>query len=445
MIQRDRSRWFIVAVLFVTLFFIWGPVNAGGVFFLPLLRSFGWSRAQLAVLGGTAAIAGGVSGPFVGWLIDRAGVRAMMIGGATAIVLCDLALSRANSLAAFAMIFVVAGMAFAAATLIPCSIVIANWFASERGLAMGIVFAGIPLGGTGITILASYVVSHYGWRVGYVAMGLPVAAIVIPALAVFLRERPSARVEAAPAQPRGVEPDPIVLSGLEVREALKSRSFWMIAVAQLMFNTAWVGMGAHFIPYLVGEGYTPSAAAEILSAGFVLSAAGSSVVGLLADRLSARMAMALVCVSAAAGITALFAAARGEALAAYLLLFATISITPAALMPLVIAESLGFKRLGTMLGVEGIFATMGFAAGPVIAGRIYDVTGSYSDARGCSSQCRSQPPWRSWVAGRSRKNSQNAVPWWTLLPHRDPGEMVPAAETVKHQKMTCARAGKDGD
>ena len=104
MIERDRSRWFIVGVLFVRLSFIWGPVNAGGVFFLPLLRSFGWSRAQLAALGGIVAIAGGVSGPFVGWLIDRAGVRSMMIGGATAIVLCDLALSRANSLAAFVMI-----------------------------------------------------------------------------------------------------------------------------------------------------------------------------------------------------------------------------------------------------------------------------------------------------------------------------------------------------
>ena len=189
----DRSRWSIVVLLFVLLFFTWGSINAGGVFFLPVVKTFGWSRAQFAALGALPALAGGLSGPFIGWLIDRAGARIMMIGGAIGIVLCNLALSQANSLAEFGAIFFVAGLAFAAATILPCSIVISNWFASDRGLAMGITFAGIPLGGAGITLLASYVVGHYGWRVGYVAMGLPVAVIVIPALAAFLRERPSAR------------------------------------------------------------------------------------------------------------------------------------------------------------------------------------------------------------------------------------------------------------
>jgi len=371
----DRSRWSIVVLLFLSLFFIYGPLYAGGVFFLPLLRSFGWSRAQLAALGGVGAIAAGVSGPFIGWLIDRIGVRAMMIGGAAAIVLCDLALSRANSLAQFAAISVVSGAAFAAATFIPCSIVIANWFTSERGLAMGVAFAAIPLGGTGITPLANYVVQHHGWRVGYLAMGLPIAAIVIPALAAFLRESPSAPVDVP-----GVKPEAILLPGLEVREALRSRSFWMIALAQLLFTTSWVGMGAHFIPYIVGIGYTPATAAAIVSASFVLSAGGNLMIGLLADRLKGRMVMALVCVSAAGGLMFLFAAARGSALAANLVLFATVSGTPTVLMPMVIADSLGLRRLGSMLGITGISGTIGFAAGPIIAGRVYDVTGSYSDA-----------------------------------------------------------------
>ncbi len=205
MAERDQSRWLIVGVLFVSLFLIWGPVNAGGVFFLPVVKSFGWSRAQFALLGGLAAIAAGASGPFIGWLIDRAGVRIMMISGAAAIVLCNLALSRATSLGQFAAIFIVVGVAITATTIIPCSIVIANWFSSERGLAMGIAFAGIPLGGTGITILANYVVGHYGWRIGYLVMGLPVAAIVIPALVVYLRTRPPATAEVAAAIAAGTE------------------------------------------------------------------------------------------------------------------------------------------------------------------------------------------------------------------------------------------------
>ena len=304
----------------------------------------------------------------------------MMIGGAAVIVLCDLALSRANSFAQFAAICIVSGAAGAATTFIPCSIVIANWFTSERGLAMGVAFAAIPLGGTGITPLANYVVQHHGWRAGYLAMGLPIAAIVIPALALYLRMRPPATAPLAAASAADTPPPAIVLPGLEVREALRSRSFWVIAVAQLMFTTSWVGIGAHFIPYIVGIGYTPAAAAGIVSVSFVLGAGGSLIIGLLADRLKGRLVMALVCVSAAAGFMFLFAAARGGALAANLVLFATVSATPTVLMPMVIADSLGLRRLGSMLGITGISATIGFAAGPIIVGRIYDVTGSYSGA-----------------------------------------------------------------
>ena len=69
---------------------------------------------------------GGISGPLVAWLIDRAGVRVVMIAGAITVVVYNLALSRANSLIEFAAIFIVAGVAIAASTIIPCSIVITN-------------------------------------------------------------------------------------------------------------------------------------------------------------------------------------------------------------------------------------------------------------------------------------------------------------------------------
>jgi MFS family permease len=378
MTAREQSRWVIVGVAFVTLFFIWGALNAGGVFFLPVLKTFGWSRAQLAALGGLGALAAGVVGPLIGWLVDRAGVRTMMIGGATVIVICYAALSRANSFAQFAAIAAVGGVAGAAATIIPCSIAIADGFSSERGLAMGIAFTGIPLGGTVITILANYVVQHHGWRVGYLAMGLPVAVIVLPAIAGYVPARPRTTPQVA-AMAQGAQTPP-QLPGLDIHEALGSRSFWMIALAQLMFTTAWIGLGVHFIPYLIGVGYSPGSAATIVSVGFVLSAAGTFSAGLVADRLNGRLAMALACVCAAGGIVALFAAGRTSALAAYLILFPTVAGTPAVLIPLLIADSLGLRQLGAMLGIEGIFSTIGFAMGPIIAGRIYDVTHSYSGA-----------------------------------------------------------------
>ena len=374
MSEQDKRGWVIVGALFATLFLIWGPINASGVFFIPVVNHFGWSRAFLSLLTGTAPLAAGLSSPAVGWLMDRSGARQVMIAGASVVALSFIALSRANSAAEFLIIFILLGVGITASTIIPAALVITNWFRANRGLALGIAFAGIPLGGTGMTILANYVVLHYGFRAGYVAMAVPIGVIVIPLLAVFVRTRPEARA-IDPVVAAGGE---LAVPGLELREALRSRSFWMIAIAEVLFATAGVGIRVHLIPYLTGLGYGPTVAAGLFAAMFVFSAIGSFVVGSIADRVGGRVMLAAVFLAAAAGMTALLGAAHFAAVAAFILVFGLVRETH--LLPLVIGESLGVRRLGSILGLQALFTTFGFAAGPAIAGRIFDVTGGYSGA-----------------------------------------------------------------
>ena len=89
-----------------------------------------------------------------------------------------------------------------------------------------------------------------------------------------LEEFPGALVQGTPAAP-------IALLGLKVREALQAHSFWLIAAAQLLLSTAWIGIGAHLIPYLIGIGWTPTVAAEVVSLALfsarpVISSSGRS-------------------------------------------------------------------------------------------------------------------------------------------------------------------------
>src|SRR5208282_6038778 len=215
--KQDGRSWVIVGVLFATMFFIWGPVNASGVFFLPVIQHFGWSRGLLSALVATAPLAAGLSSPVVGALLDRLSPRKVMVTGAAMVALSYLALSRANSAAAFLAIFIVLGIGITASTIIPSAVVITNLFREQRGLALGIAFAGVPLGGTAITILANHLVLQYGFRVGYVAMALPILLVVIPLLLILLRVSQSSAGTPAATQD---------LPGLEVRQALRSRSFW---------------------------------------------------------------------------------------------------------------------------------------------------------------------------------------------------------------------------
>jgi MFS family permease len=83
MTQRERQGWLIVASLWVTLFIIFGGgFLTAGVFFTPLLRQFGWGRAQLSTLQGSLAISAGISAPLIGWLLDRVEARIVMVVGA---------------------------------------------------------------------------------------------------------------------------------------------------------------------------------------------------------------------------------------------------------------------------------------------------------------------------------------------------------------------------
>jgi MFS family permease len=118
----------------------------------------------------------------------------------------------------------------------------------------------------------------------------------------------------------------------------------------------------------------------MLGAMFAHSAIGTFAIGPLADRLGGRATLSLVFLVSALGIAVLLGASHLRAAVAFLLIFGLLGDTPSAILPLALSESLGVKRLGSLLGLQAFFRTIGFAAGPIIAGRIFDRSGSYTGA-----------------------------------------------------------------
>ena len=115
---------------------------------------------------------------------------------------------------------------------------------------------------------------------------------------------------------------------------------------------------------------------------YLMSTFGKLSMGPSADRLSPRIVLSVVFGGAAVGTLLLLGARSGPMLAGFIVLVGIASGTPLVLLPLVFIQSLGLKRLGSVQGVAGIFATIGAAIGPVTAGRIFDVSGSYAIAFG---------------------------------------------------------------
>ena len=376
MTPRERQGWIMVASLFVTLVLVFGSgYNTGGLFFPHLLKHFGWSRAQLSTLAGMALpLSAGLSAPLVGWLLDRVEARVVMIGGAALTALAFLTASRVNSFGPLFAAYVMLGVGIGASTLLPCSMVIANWFGANRGLAMGLTFAGTSLGGAAMTLVGNYAISFGGWRAGYVTLAVPMLVIVIPLIYFVVRTRPPQAVGVSVAQASDSLP------GFDLGVALRTRSFWAISTAQFFFAAVAAGAGLHLITYLTELGYTATFAAGMMSLAYIFAAVGKLGMGLIADRVSARVALTFNFLLAGVGMALIFGAARTAVLIPFIVIFGLTLGAPLVLVPMLVVESLGLKRFGSIGGIAGIFNTIGAFIGPVGAGKIYDLSGSYNTA-----------------------------------------------------------------
>jgi MFS family permease len=376
MTTQERRGWLIVASLFIVLLLVFGSgYNTVAVFVPALLRAFPrWSRAQVALLPSVLAFSAGVSVLPIGWLLDRVEARLVMFFGAVASGSAFLIASRADALFPMMAAYLLMGIGISAATVLPASLVLANWFDARRGLAMGVAISGTTVGGMVMTLVASSIILGPGWRIAYVALGLPMIVIVVPLVFLTVRTRPSRMVKLSVADCADR------LEGFETPEALHARSFWMIVIANLCFGFAAAGTVAHMVAFLEGVGYKPSSAALAMSTFFGCAALGKVGMGYLADRISARLALTADFAATALAFVMVFDAAHVTVLAVFAAVFGVAAAAPLVLLPLLVAESLGRRRYGVLGALTGIAGTIGATVGPVVAGRIFDITGSYVGA-----------------------------------------------------------------
>jgi MFS family permease len=396
----ERQSWLIAGCLFLSLFLLWGSgYNTAGLFIEPLFRQFGWDRTQVSTLFAVLALASGVSSPLAGRLLERIEARTIIVAGAILAGAGLVAASRANSFAPMLAAYATLGLGLGLSTFVPTALVISNWFGERRGVALGIVMGGQSLGGMVMAPVVSYAIAHGGWRVGELVLAMPMFAVVVPMVLALIRSHPSKVSAEAPAEvsadaPAGARAEVLETAaatvrsrdifadvpGLEVAQAVRTRSFWMIVAVQFLYPLAAAGAFVHLVAYLSGIGYGDTAAALALSLVMLFATMGQPLMGVVADRIGGRRAQAMAFGLLAASLMLLLAASQLAVLGIFVLVFGLIVAGPIVLAPMMVAESLGVKRYGSIMGLVGFPFTLGLALGPLAAGAVHDLTASYARA-----------------------------------------------------------------
>ena len=390
MLKQERQAWLIVAVLFAAMAFIFGgTIATPGIFFAPLIREFGWSHARVSLLASSVML-GTIPGSLAaGFLLERYDTRSSMVAGAALTAGSLLFASEADSYLPFLISYFFAGFGVAMATLLPAALVVANWFQAKRGMAMGVAIAGVSVGGMIMVQVAAAVIQAGGWRAAYTALALPVLLVVIPLVLLVVRTRPPEVSVQGLSSEAGRE-DRVLgqdLEGLNLAEAIRTRSFWFIAVAGFLFHFTIYGILTQLVVYLLGVGYRPAVAAIVLSLTLGLNAMGKVLFGVVADRIGARLSLALSFSIIAGGIVLLLGSRETVGLTIFLFVYGPAWGAPLMLIPLITMESLGLKHYPSLGGILRVGEAAGAMLGPVALGRIFDLTSSYRPAFGLCILC----------------------------------------------------------
>ena len=183
--------WWIVAITLTINSLKHGSFNRGfTVYFLPIQKELGISRAAYSFAEGISRMEGGIQAPLMGYLIDRLGSRTILAAGAAVSGLGFILLYFTHSYLYFILIYVgLLSVGFRGGYDNAAVAVVNRWFRRKRGLAVSIVSTSNGLGGAAITPLVALMVFTLGWRASAIISSIVILAVVIP-LSTLVRHSP---------------------------------------------------------------------------------------------------------------------------------------------------------------------------------------------------------------------------------------------------------------
>ena len=361
-----ERRYIVVAGACLTQFTVIGMLFSFGLLFKTFEAEFGWSRMVLSTCSALAFLAMGILAIVAGRLSDRYGPK-WVLGISGALFGFGFGLiSLVNEPWHLFVIFgVFIGLGMSTHDVVTLS-TIARWFEGRRGLMSGVVKVGTAFGQIVLPPVAALLIVTLGWRPAVALLG--VLAFVLLVIAALAMKIPDIRQTPNPSQD---------VSGLTFQQARKTRLFWQLCLIQFLFFPTLMTVPVHLAVHGMDLGMTAGRAALLLSVLGGASIVGRLVMGGGADRFGGKNAYILSFVLLLASLVGLVATSAHLPL---FLIVALYGVTHGGFFTLVspvVAEYFGMQAHGSIFGTILFCGTLGGSIGPILAGRVFDLTGSY--------------------------------------------------------------------
>ena len=252
-----------------------------GFFVGPVTSEFGWSAPQFFLSYTVLMCSGLLTGPLIGYIAQRVGLRTVGIVGLIGHSLAYVVLSlNTGSLMLWYLSWALVAILGAGSLPIIWTGVLNNWFTKHRGKAIGITMAGTGLGAFLLPPIVEFLIANHGWRTAYRGIGLGALLISLPIVFALFKEKP----DSSTATDGEAVANKVETWGLTTRDAMRTKQFWILGAVLFLTVIVVAGLLSNFERIMTEQGFERSSIAQIAAVMGLTVIIGRLMVGALVDR-----------------------------------------------------------------------------------------------------------------------------------------------------------------
>ena len=382
--DRFFYGWVMLAVASLTMFASGpGQSHTFSVFLLPISEDLGISLTSVSSAYAFATLVAAFGLPRIGRLVDRHGVRRVLTGVGVALGVAAVAFGAVSG-------FVLLTLGFAAlrffgqGSLMLCAgNLTSQWFDRKRGLALSLTMLGFSVSVAVHPPLAQWLSEALGWRMAWVVMGVATWLLLLPPVLLLVFDRP----EVLGLRPDGPDRDGATMHraaerdgaivGLNLVEARRTGTFWVILASNGSFSALVTAMFFHQVAVFEAQGLDAATAASMFSISAVVMVVTTPLVGTLLDRFPTKPLYATALLTVSVALVAMSLVNDLPSAVAFAVVFGVCNAAMHAHFTYVWPKFFGRRHLGSIQGVAQMAGVVGASVGPIPLGLAYDHLGGY--------------------------------------------------------------------
>jgi MFS family permease len=315
------------------------------------------------------------------WLADRVRMRLLLLIAAVSYSIGAVLSGLADSLWTLNLAFGVLNGG-AVGSMVGClTYAVAQWFSTKKGLALGLLLAGMGMGVFVSSMTAGAVMDLYGWRGAFVLLGLGASLVNIPA-ALLVQQRVAvgaAKDRAHHSATQRRQPAPAIPGvGWSTASAVKTWSFWSLNMTFVCCCLSHSIPILHYIPYASDLGLTAQRSALLVTIGGLSNVVGRTGMGALSDWVGGKPTLLVCLVVQTLMVAWIMTYTSWPAWVVFAILFGIGSGGVFPLYPAITRNYFGAVGTGGLFGLQLLLSTVfGMAIGPLLGGYLFDRFGTY--------------------------------------------------------------------